>query len=735
MQLNIFRTFTHTDFFKGLLLTFAISAPLAAAYWYGDIALGIGMALGVLMCSASDVPGSYRHRSAGILSAALLAASVTLIMGLVVSHSVVLLFTIGIISFAASFLSVFGFRASLVAFAGLMAVVLSLVSVREGSVLLWHSAGVFAGGVWYLLLSTGFNFVTERKQANQLLADCLEYTVNFLTTQSKVGRDERSVKKSLSLQASLNEVHETLRELMLEKRRHSGASNYYNRQLMLFTELVDIYELSLGETGAWETASGSMASYGEALPLVFHEFHREITSRLRDLEHTVRNGTNPPATDRLQTLAREAKASITDFIERRGLPDGRSGALAMHNLLDYLLRLTERTETMARILGDLSEQRKLLPPARRGQFITQQDYSARRLLENLDINSPIFRHSLRMALTMMAGFLIGRVFQIQNAYWILLTIVVIMRPNYSLTKQRAIQRLYGTLIGAGVAVLIVLLTQNAVVYGILGLLSMVLAFTYIRKNYRISSVFITLGIVFIYVLIQPDAFTVIQYRVLDTLTGAALAFLANTFLLPSWEYENIARVSAEAARANGHYLSEVSQYYRDGGEITDEYRLARKKAFLAVGNLNAAFQRMSQDPKTKQPELALVYEVTALNQSFLTAVASLGAYMRNHPTGTAKEAVGMMTEAIRHKLAEAYDTGDRQETAGIEEGRHMLMNLYMETTEERDREIAGGKRDISQDMLNRLQEIKIITDQLNWLYSMGQNLGEKSRKLPVGQTA
>ncbi len=39
----------------------------------------------------------------------------------------------------------------------------------------------------------------------------------------------------------------------------------------------------------------------------------------------------------------------------------------------------------------------------------------------------------------------------QNPYWIILTIIVIMRPSYGLTKTRTKDRIIGTLIGAVLA--------------------------------------------------------------------------------------------------------------------------------------------------------------------------------------------------------------------------------------------------------------------------------------------
>jgi uncharacterized membrane protein YccC len=57
-------------------------------------------------------------------------------------------------------------------------------------------------------------------------------------------------------------------------------------------------------------------------------------------------------------------------------------------------------------------------------------------LENLNFKSNIFRHALRMALALLAGYVISSFFKVDRGYWVLLTIVVILKNAYALTKTR-----------------------------------------------------------------------------------------------------------------------------------------------------------------------------------------------------------------------------------------------------------------------------------------------------------
>jgi uncharacterized membrane protein YccC len=48
------------------------------------------------------------------------------------------------------------------------------------------------------------------------------------------------------------------------------------------------------------------------------------------------------------------------------------------------------------------------------KFITPQYYPIRTMIENLSFSSTVFRHSLRLTITILIGFIIGKAFQ--NAY-------------------------------------------------------------------------------------------------------------------------------------------------------------------------------------------------------------------------------------------------------------------------------------------------------------------------------
>jgi len=73
--------------------------------------------------------------------------------------------------------------------------------------------------------------------------------------------------------------------------------------------------------------------------------------------------------------------------------------------------------------------------------------------------------------------------------------------------------------------------------------------------------------------------SVIKYRVVDTLVGAGLSYIAMLWLWPTWEYVDIKESVAKSVKANKDFLCQISLIYQEKGVIPTSYILARKEVF------------------------------------------------------------------------------------------------------------------------------------------------------------
>ena len=721
--LSFYELLKTAEFSKGLRFAGAAIIPLIITSFLDRIDIGIAMAVGVLLTSPSDVPGSLRRRVIGISFSIVIAVLATAITGFALVDPLLFVPVLILQIFHLSMISVFGFRASLISFSGLLAVVLSMAQVASEGGIVLHALWIGAGGLWFLIFTLVFHYLFQRRETDTLLAETFNLTARYIEVKSRLlGQQcenrEDLEKELFELQTSINERHEIIRELVINRRKNFGRSGMVRKRLLIFMELVDILELGMSNPVNFPKMKEYFSPDEHIIDLI-QEWNRVMAAHLRAIGESLLHNRGHLDKTALQQKREEVRKYFKDSEYSEGFGGKKEAIPVLVNLFNFKEKQHQKVLSLDRLMKEWegSEDLKLrLKDATR--FLSTPDYNLKTLQDNLDFKSPIFRHSLRLTVVMVLGYAAGEFLSMQNAYWILLTIVVIMRPGYALTRERFKQRLYGTLIGGAVAVVLVLLIRSRIFYGTLAVIFLILAHSMIQRNYKTAAAFITLNVVFVYSLLRSNLLEVIEYRVLDTVIGAGLAFLGTKFLWPTWEYTTIQKFINKSLNANAEFLKEVDAFYYNKATLPVSYRLARKKAFLAIGDLNAAFQRMAQEPKTDKTDLEEYFRLVSLNQEFLSATASLGTFIRSHPTTKPSDHFQNYMKEIQSNLRILTEDPGKIKTGKNEIQKSALFyeNLYRELlditpAENREKEIQ-----------ERLQEVQIIMDRLNWLLEVSEGL-------------
>jgi uncharacterized membrane protein YccC len=146
---------------------------------------------------------------------------------------------------------------------------------------------------------------------------------------------------------------------------------------------------------------------------------------------------------------------------------------------------------------------------------------------------------------------------------------------------------------------------------------------------------------------------IITERITDTIIGSVIAFAASYLIFPSWEYEQINDYLRDVICANANYLQKISESL--SGKVIDitEYKLARKDVFVKSGNLSAAFERMTSEPKSKQRNVKEIHKFVVLNHILSSYVATVAAELMDKDIpGTQPETL----KSVRKSLATLNDT-------------------------------------------------------------------------------
>jgi uncharacterized membrane protein YccC len=488
----------------------------------------------------------------------------------------------------------------------------------------------------------------------------------------------------------------------------------------VFISLVEILELALSTSFDHAKLHEKFKGHEKVL-LTYQQLAYNLAATLKKLAKSIENRSKYSSGHKLFDDLAMLEKVIAEYESSVGSEAAAEGVYMLKTMHRYAekqvekINIAERALTLAVFRHDFKGADKDLE-----KYLKPQYYPLSALKENLSFSSTIFRHSLRLTFTIIIGFIIGQQLTFQNAYWILLTIVVIMRPGYGLTKERSYHRIFGTVLGGAIAFGVLLLTHNAYVIGMLAVLSMILGFAFTSTNYKVGATFVTMYVVFVFGLRTPHIEDVVQYRIVDTLVGAALAFLANYFLWPTWEFLSVPIHSENAIKANRGYLKEISDLYNKKGEIPVSYRLARKEAFIEIGNLMASFQRMVQEPKSKQKSLPQVYKLAVMNHTLLSSLASLGTYIQSHKTTKASAGFNAIVDTALLNLDDALNLLADREIAKRE--KEDLSLRFTELKNIRARELSQSRNIDEESFRVKMQEAQLVIEQLVWLTNMTENI-------------
>jgi uncharacterized membrane protein YccC len=728
-----------SSFDRGIRIGFGIAVPLAVLYLFGYFAYAPAVVIGAFLNAPGDIPGSTKRKFNAIFVSIGLTMVITAIILFSKPFLPLLLFAITVITFVVSLLSVYGFRASLVSFSGLLAMVIAFAIQKETvHDILLQVVLMGVGGLWYLVVSFIFQKIAPVKDQNQLLSDMLLLIGEYLKIRAKLltkktKRDEY-LKQTFVLQHQINEKQETLREILLTTRKRSGRAHYEEKQLLILISSINIFELIEAKHLDYKMIDDIFGEHKQFLS-ASKNLSKIMGNHLIRLSELLIQKDKIPNKDNLLHALAEANESIKNYLETVKLPEAREGALVLKNLYDYQEQLLQEIRVIRRVMANVAEASKVsFKKQDSSQFLTLQEYRLNVLVQNFSFDSKMFRHSLRLTIAIVFAYLLGFLFDIQNTYWILLTIIVIMRPSYGLTKERSKDRIIGTLIGATIAVGIVLLTQNVFVYAVLAFASLVFAFALIQQNYKCAAALITISIIFVYSFINSNTFAVIQYRVIDTIIGATIAVVANYLLFPSWEVDNLKQILVNTLKMNKQYLLAIQDLYQDPSKHKFSYNLARKEAFLAISNLNTAFQRLTQDPKSKQKEFQLIYEIVTLNQTMISAIASIGNFISNHQTTPASTEFNVLIKKISNTLQMSVDSlvdtqiKKKVSDGNIEDAEDKLLGKYHQLSNLRDENIKLGNTELDTETLHGLQEAYLIANHMTWLKSLSENLQKATER-------
>jgi len=243
------------------------------------------------------------------------------------------------------------------------------------------------------------------------------------------------------------------------------------------------------------------------------------------------------------------------------------------------------------------------------------------------------RHALRLAVVAAIGEIVAQASGLPHGYWIVLTILIVLRPDYASTIYRGVQRAAGTILGAGLGLATALLLHAgpAVLIAAAGV-TMTVSYAVFAVNYLLFAVFLTDFVVILLALLGQTAEQTVAARITGTVIGAALA-LIGYLVWPSWEGESAQQKLARLFETQAAYLSMVLHaYIRPGTPDRAALAAAARTARRSRTDAEASADRLADEPPQPPLTARLAYGLTGIGRRLAHASLTLDAALETtHP--------------------------------------------------------------------------------------------------------
>ena len=627
----------------GLRTLVMLIAPIGVGILVDHPAASVIVVLGAMFVSMADVGGAYRQKAIAMGAATIGMTGALLIASLVGNNPIVAIPTTFLVIFLAGLVVIYGTTAATVSLITSIMFVISVAKFASPdlSTAIIQCLLCLAGGGWAMVMSLGLWVLRPYAPVMQAVASCYVTLSNFVESASEIGltpEEQRSqAEKFLQSQDTVTQALASTREVWSAVWTGQDAVNLRGNQLLVLMEdASQIFNSTVALVELLIIASED--SWFGQLHLEVQQVIKQLAIALQMLSKAIASEKKNVYFDDLnraiEALEHQWQVMRSQFIDGEidVQTDDYANLANINKIVTNLKALAQQLHTDAKIVADLHKGEALSIAERNPKQTTLPKPSSivDTLRNNLTFRSVIFRHALRLALIATAAEFVVSVLQIPRGYWVTLTVIFALKPNFGGTSMRTVQRIVGTVFGGIIGITLAVLIHNQLAIAICSAVLIVAAWSMRPLNYTIFVTLLTPIIILILNTTGAGGWNIGLLRIVDSLVGGALALLGSYLLFPSWERTLLPAQLSKTIRANLVYFQQVisSYFYPAQNASINAFGMLSHQASLENANAAAAVQRLCDDPRHVRGEVEPVMTLVLYIRGFFSSTTTLLEHQR-----------------------------------------------------------------------------------------------------------
>ena len=463
------------------------------------------------------------------------------------------------------------------------------------------------GMALYLVYSVAVNAALNARYRVQVLVDSLLLVARLMRTQARqflAGGDAKFIAGLINLQAGLADQLQAARNLLLE----SPRTPQRQRLAAILLQVLDMRDhlaacaLDLDTLKSDTHQRAFLAALGREIDALAHE--------VETLADALLLGRTPEA------------------FERPAVEPPEGSSLLARSVAGRVRHIYEEVERMVALARGEREPDVQIIRAAWVMFVSPTNWSVNPFLQLWRWDAPPLRHAIRAALAIAAGQAVALVLPWgTHEYWVLLTIVVVLRGSLAQTLERRNSRTAGTLLGCVIAGGLLYAHAPALLLLALVTLAQAVAHAFAVRRYLVTAVAATILALLQAHLLNAGTSPVFEVgeRLGDTFIGVAIAWMFS-YVLPSWERGQIPALLSRVLNAQARHAKQALALGQltaidDRAELA--WRLARREVYDSLSALAQAVQRAVSEPRAVQPPMETLERVLAYGYQLLAQLTAV----------------------------------------------------------------------------------------------------------------
>lgn len=609
-----------------LQILIVLTGTTLGLLWLGHNELIVPVTLGAIAAALTDFDDRLSIRLRNLVYVCLLFFTVSSILGFLAPYKIFFILYLSLSSAFFILLGALGQRYATISFGTILLSIYSMFGLGEYAY--WYQQPTYFvyGALWYGFTSILFFIIKPTLPLQDKLSQIFKEISVLLQAKARLfDPDNKENVEQLLYELSLQntQVAQSLNQIrssLLTRLKASRVSNKSIYWLNLYFFARDIHEQATSNYLHYEHIQQNFSR--SDLIFRFQKNLRLQAQACQDLAQCILHNRPSQPSQESRTVLNHLESSLKDWIQQhpqnfevknlRLIFDNLKGMHEQFEQLQYAQPFPENnTQTRQEHLNLLDDD--------------IQGFSdlILKLRQQLTPQSALFRHAIRIAVVFAAGYAISLLPFAQHGYWILLTSLFVCQITYFATKSRLKLRTIGTLLGVLLGIPILYFVPSIEGQLIITIICGVCFFYLRQKKYALATLMATLMVLLIFNL-KGAGYSIILPRLIDTLLGCFIAWLAVNFIWPDWNFRNIPNNIKKSSKATLDYFNVIVEQYQYGKNQDIEYRRIRRAAHNAQIELSNMISSLSAEPNPNPQLIHYAFRYLVYSHSQLSYVAALG---------------------------------------------------------------------------------------------------------------